>query len=77
MPQPPHEMVWAMNALLREYELAPVHWSAVDREAGDRAMWRAKELLAPFGIDPAPWAKPRDVTDNGSDDALSNQAMAI
>ena len=51
-------MIGAMHDFLEEYKLAPIYWDWA-REEGEQ--WRAdiaraKKLLAPYGIDPAPWA---------------------
>jgi hypothetical protein len=58
--------ILAMRGLLMEYRLAPVHWGFVKKEQGylvhagaeqEKAdIIRSRKLLAPFGIDPAPWA---------------------
>jgi hypothetical protein len=63
---PPGEqkMASAMRGLLMEYRLAPAEWGFVKKDQGYRThmeqekadMVQAKKLLAPFGIDPAPWA---------------------
>ena len=47
-------MILAMRDLLREYDLLDFHDG---RGGNDSAkIRRSKRLLAPFGIDPAPWA---------------------
>jgi hypothetical protein len=58
--------ILVMDDLLREYRLAPVNWGFIKKDQGYRVhageaqekadMAQAKKLLAPFGIDPAPWA---------------------
>jgi hypothetical protein len=53
-PKPPQGMVGAMHDLLRKYRLAPNYWG--DGEERKANMIQSKKLLAPFGIDPAPWA---------------------
>jgi hypothetical protein len=61
-PASPREKVSAMRDLLKEHRLAPVHWGFVKEKPGhtpeqEKAdMIHSKKLLAPFGIDPAPWA---------------------
>ena len=51
----PKEMVLASRRLLEKYRLAPVEW-AWDKEQRKADMAQAKKLLAPYGMDPAPWA---------------------
>jgi hypothetical protein len=53
-PVSPEDKLTAMDHLLKEHRLAPIHWRD---HAGDKTdMVRSKALLKPFGIDPAPWA---------------------
>ena len=54
-PQDPPGKVLAMRRILEEYKLAPNDWSR-DKEQLKADIAQSKKLLAPYGIDPAPWA---------------------
>jgi hypothetical protein len=60
-PPEPKGKIRAMRRLLMDYRLAPVEWGFVKEKPGHSEdqektdMVQAKRLLAPFGIDPAPW----------------------
>lgn len=66
-PPNPVEKISAMDDLLREYEL--LDFGRNDDDAVK--IRRSKELLAPYGIDPAPWAD-----ENGIPQASLQKAFA-
>ena len=53
-PPSPKGMISAMDDLLREYEL--LDWDNGKGDNDAAKIRRSKKLMAPFGIDPVPWA---------------------
>ena len=53
-PEAPKDEFSAMGDLLREYEI--MNFRGEKGGEDSRKVARSKRLLAPFGIDPAPWA---------------------
>ena len=51
----PMEMISVMRELMEKYNLCPGGWSWEDQQER-KDIVRAKKLLAPYGVDPAPWA---------------------
>jgi hypothetical protein len=51
---PPPGKVLAMRRILEKFKLTPNDWGDGEELKADIA--QSKKLLAPYGIDPAPWA---------------------